>query len=103
MRQHTTKTARQDRIQNGPLPRIIAAHLRRAVTALRADMGTRWKGDGKAGMEARPETSPEAAIEADMAQVEFWLTALESCAKPLPDYESRYRRTRIPAAAVSFP
>jgi hypothetical protein len=61
-----------NRADAGPIERTIAAHLRRALVTLRADMD----------------------------RVEFWLAALEGSRRPLPDYESRYRRTRIAAEDI---
>jgi hypothetical protein len=61
--------------QNSAIDRTIALHLQRAVTELRADM----------------------------ERLELCLAVLESAMQPLPDYESPYRRTRIPAEDVHFP
>lgn len=60
--------------QGGAIDRTIATHMRRTVTELRADM----------------------------ERLELCLAALESCMQPLPDYESSFRRTRIPAKDVNF-
>jgi len=59
---------------SGPIDQTMIAHLRRALATLRTDM----------------------------ERIELCLAALESCTQPLPDYESSYRRTRIPAEDVRF-
>ena len=53
---------------------------------------------------ARAETrSPAVRYEiADLDTLELWLGALQGAAQPLPDYDSPYRRTRVPAKDVDF-
>ncbi|MGN6461269.1 MAG: hypothetical protein ACTHLY_08665 [Pseudolabrys sp.] len=41
-------------------------------------------------------------LRADIDTLELWLGALEGASQPLPDYESPFRRTRIPAKDVEF-
>ena len=41
-------------------------------------------------------------VRADLDTLELWLGALQGASQPLPDYESPYRRTRVPAKAVDF-
>lgn len=41
-------------------------------------------------------------LRADIDALELWLAALDGASQPLPDYESPFRRTRIPAKDVEF-
>lgn len=41
-------------------------------------------------------------LRADIDALELWLAALQGVSQPLPDYESPFRRTRIPARDVEF-
>lgn len=41
-------------------------------------------------------------IREDLDTLELWLGALQGASQPLPDYESPYRRTRVPAKDVRF-
>jgi len=41
-------------------------------------------------------------VREDLDTLELWLGALQGAAEPLPDYESPFRRTRIPAKDVEF-
>ena len=41
-------------------------------------------------------------VREDLDTLELWLGALQGAAQPLPDYESPFRRTRIPAKDVEF-
>jgi len=41
-------------------------------------------------------------LRADIDTLELWLGALQGVSEPLPDYESPFRRTRIPARDVEF-
>ncbi len=41
-------------------------------------------------------------VREDLDTLELWLGALQGAAQPLPDYDSPYRRTRVPAKDVDF-
>lgn len=41
-------------------------------------------------------------LRADIDTLELWLAALEGASRPLPDYDSPFRRTGIPAKDVEF-
>jgi hypothetical protein len=41
-------------------------------------------------------------VRGDLDTLELWLGALQGAAQPLPDYDSPYRRTRVPAKDVDF-